>query len=73
MVDGFTFLARTLFLLSRLGPLERNGKDTVRSAQFNSISLTQNQCSVHMGPEGYFIATKKSKETALQDLSWVFW
>ena len=27
----------------------------------------------HMGPEGYFIATKKSKETALQDLSWVFW
>ena len=29
--------------------------------------------SLHMGPEGYFIATKKSKETALQDLSWVFW
>ena len=47
MVDGFTFLARTLFLLSRLGPLERNGKDTVGSFQFNSILFTQNQFSSH--------------------------
>ena len=26
----------------------------------------------HMGPEGYFFATKKSKESALQNLSWMF-
>ena len=28
--------------------------------------------SQHMCPEGYFFATKKSKESALQDLSWMF-